>query len=158
MKKLLSALALAAVVAPVWAATQTVTLSVPGMTCSACPITVKKAISKVDGVSKVDVTFETREAVVTFDDAKTSVQKLTMKDPKTLLRVSIIGTTLVALCCFTPVLVILLGVVGLSALTGYLDYVLLPALAIFIGLTIYAIQRKRQADACCTPKFNGVKK
>lgn len=81
-----------------------------------------------------------------------------MKDPKTLLRVSIIGTTLVALCCFTPFLVILLGVVGLSALTGYLDYVLLPALAIFIGLTIYAIQRKRQADACCTPKFNGVKK
>ncbi|UKI12058.1 mercury resistance system periplasmic binding protein MerP [Variovorax paradoxus] len=75
MKKL-PALALAAVVAPVWAATQTVTLSVPGMTCSACPITVKKAIS-VDGVSKVDVTFETREAVVTFDDAKTSVQKLT---------------------------------------------------------------------------------
>lgn len=81
-----------------------------------------------------------------------------MKDPKTLLRVSLIGTVLVALCCFTPVLVILLGVVGLSVLTGYLDYVLLPALAIFIGLTIYAIQRKRQADACCTPKFNGVKK
>ncbi len=81
-----------------------------------------------------------------------------MKDPKTLLRVSIVGTVLVALCCFTPVLVILLGVVGLSALTGYLDYVLLPALAIFVGLTIYAIQRKRQADARCTPKFNGVKK
>lgn len=81
-----------------------------------------------------------------------------MKDPKTLLRVSIIGTALVALCCFTPVLVILLGVVGLSALTGYLDYVLLPALVIFIGLTTYAIQRKRQADACCTPKFNGAKK
>ena len=37
MKKLLSALALAAVVAPVWAATQTVTLSVPGMTSSASP-------------------------------------------------------------------------------------------------------------------------
>lgn len=81
-----------------------------------------------------------------------------MKDPKTLLRASIIGTVLVALCCFTPVLVILLGVVGLSAFTGYLDYVLLPALAIFIGLSIYAIQRKRQADACCTPKFPGVKK
>ena len=77
MKKLFASLALAAVVAPVWAATQTVTLSVPGMTCSACPITVKKAISKVEGVSKVDVTFETRQAVVTFDDAKTSVQKLT---------------------------------------------------------------------------------
>ena len=77
MKKLFAALALAAVVAPVWAATQTVTLSVPGMTCSTCPITVKKAISKVEGVSKVNVTFETREAVFPFDDAKTSVQKLT---------------------------------------------------------------------------------
>jgi mercuric ion binding protein len=76
-EKLLSALASLPLFAPVWAATQTVTLSVPGMTCSACPITVKKAISKVDGVEKVDVTFETREAVVTFDDAKTSVQKLT---------------------------------------------------------------------------------
>ena len=65
MKKLFASLALAAVVAPVWAATQTVTLSVPGMTCSACPITVKKAISKVEGVSKVKVTFEPREAVVT---------------------------------------------------------------------------------------------
>jgi Membrane transport protein MerF len=81
-----------------------------------------------------------------------------MKDPKTLLRVGVIGTVLVALCCFTPVLVILLGVVGLSALTGYLDYVLLPALAVFIGLALYAIQRKRQADACCTPQSTGVKK
>ena len=77
MKKLFASLAFVAVVAPVWAATQTVTLSVPGMTCAACPITVKKAISKVEGVSKVDVTFETREAVVTFDDAKTNVPALT---------------------------------------------------------------------------------
>lgn len=77
MKKLFASLALVAVVAPVWAATQTVTLSVPGMTCAACPITVKKAISKVDGVSKTDVNFDKREAVVTFDDAKASVQKLT---------------------------------------------------------------------------------
>lgn len=47
------------------------------MTCAACPITVKKAISKVEGVSKTDVNFDKRKAVVTFDDAKTSVQKLT---------------------------------------------------------------------------------
>ncbi len=44
MKKLFASLALAAAVAPVWAATQTVTLAVPGMTCAACPITVKKAL------------------------------------------------------------------------------------------------------------------
>jgi mercuric ion binding protein len=77
MKKLFASLALVAVVAPVWAATQTVKLAVPGMTCAACPITVKKALSKVEGVSKTDVNFDKREAVVTFDDAKTSVQKLT---------------------------------------------------------------------------------
>ncbi|MCL1478646.1 mercury resistance system transport protein MerF [Marinobacter sp. M3C] len=72
-----------------------------------------------------------------------------MHNPKTLLRVSVIGTVLVALCCFTPILVILLGTVGLAALTGYLDYVLLPALAFFIGLTCYAVWRKKKHDACC---------
>ncbi|PFG10444.1 MULTISPECIES: mercury resistance system transport protein MerF [unclassified Marinobacter] len=72
-----------------------------------------------------------------------------MHNPKTLLRVSVIGTVLVALCCFTPILVILLGTVGLAALTGYLDYVLLPALAFFIGLTCYALWRKKKHDACC---------
>ena len=77
MKNLFASLALAAVAAPIWAATQTVTLAVPGMTCAACPITVKQAISKVDGVSKVNVSFDKREAVVMFDDAKASVQKLT---------------------------------------------------------------------------------
>lgn len=77
MKKLLAFLALGAAVAPVWAATQTVTLAVSKMTCAACPITVKKALSKVDGVSNIAVNLEKHEAVVTFDDAKTSVQKLT---------------------------------------------------------------------------------
>jgi periplasmic mercuric ion binding protein len=77
MKELLAALCLAVVVGPALAATQSVTLSVPGMTCAACPITVKKALSKVEGVSQVDVTFEKREAVVTFDDAKADAQKLT---------------------------------------------------------------------------------
>ncbi|HEJ5605378.1 MAG TPA: mercury resistance system periplasmic binding protein MerP [Thauera sp.] len=78
MKKLAALVALAATLAtPAWAAVQTVTLSVPGMTCAACPITVKKALSKVEGVNQVDVSFDKREAVVTFDDAKTTVQKLT---------------------------------------------------------------------------------
>jgi mercuric ion transport protein len=72
-----------------------------------------------------------------------------MQNPKTLLRVSVIGTVLVALCCFTPILVILLATVGLAALTGYLDYVLLPTLVFFIGLTCYAVWRKKKHDACC---------
>ena len=75
-KKLFAILTLAAVATPVWAATQTVTLSVPGMTCAACPITVKKALTKVDGVRTVEVSFEKRQAIVTFDDAKTRVQTL----------------------------------------------------------------------------------
>lgn len=77
---------------------------------------------------------------------------------KTLLRAGIIGTLIVALCCFTPILVILLGVMGLSALTGYLDYILLPALAAFIGLTIYAVWRKQKADACHASTGSGEKK
>lgn len=59
-----------------------------------------------------------------------------------LLRVGIIGSAVAALCCFTPLLVVLLGAVGVSAVVGYLDYVLLPALAIFIGITIYALLKK----------------
>ena len=62
---------------PAWAATQTVTLSVPGMTCAACPVTVKKALSKVDAVEKIVIHYDQKEAVVTFDDAKTNVEALT---------------------------------------------------------------------------------
>ena len=63
-----------------------------------------------------------------------------MKDK--LLLTGVIGIVIAALCCFTPVLVVLLGVVGLSALTGALDYVLIPALVFFVLLTIYALVRK----------------
>lgn len=59
------------------------------------------------------------------------------------MQLGIVGVVIAALCCFTPVLVLLLGVVGLSAVTGYLDYVLLPALIFFILLTAYALWRKR---------------
>jgi hypothetical protein len=62
-----------------------------------------------------------------------------------LLIAGIVGTAVAALCCFTPVLVILLGAVGLSALAGYLDYVLLPAIVIFVGVVIYALSRRRSA-------------
>jgi mercuric ion transport protein len=66
--------------------------------------------------------------------------------PDNPLRAGIIGTVIVALCCFTPVLVILFGAVGLAALVGYLDYVLFPALAFFIALTIYALWRRQQTQ------------
>ncbi len=66
---------------------------------------------------------------------------------KTLLGIGIGGTVVAALCCFTPILVVLLGVVGLSAALGWLDYVLFPALAFFVGLTIYAVHRRRKRQA-----------
>lgn len=51
------------------------------------------------------------------------------------------GTIAVALCCFTPILVILLATVGLGAFTRYLDYVLLPALAVLAVVTVIAYRR-----------------
>lgn len=65
---------------------------------------------------------------------------------KNLLKIGVVGTVIAALCCFTPVLVILFGAVGLAAMVGYLDYVLFPALAFFILLTIYALWRRQQAQ------------
>ena len=76
MNKLIGAIAVALLAAPAWAAPKTVTLSVPSMDCPVCPITVKKALIKVPGVSQAEVNFDKRLATVTFDDAKTSVEVL----------------------------------------------------------------------------------
>jgi mercuric ion binding protein len=67
---------LTVVSATVFAATQNVTLSVPGMTCPVCPITVKKALNQVSGVISTEVDFDKREARISFDDAKTNVTAL----------------------------------------------------------------------------------
>lgn len=77
MKKLALLAACAAFASPLWAATQTVTLSVPGMNCATCPITVKKALTQVSGVNKTEISLDKREAKVSFDDAKTNVEALT---------------------------------------------------------------------------------
>lgn len=59
-----------------WATPQTLTLDLPTMNCAMCPITVKKALSRVEGVSSAEVSYEKKEAVVTFDDAKTTAEAL----------------------------------------------------------------------------------
>jgi len=69
-----------------------------------------------------------------------------MKDA-TLIRIGVIGAIVAALCCVTPMLVILLGAVGLAAVTGYLDVVLVPAMALFVGLIVYGVYRRNR-----TPK------
>jgi mercuric ion transport protein len=78
-----------------------------------------------------------------------------MKQRKGLLITGIAGTIITLLCCATPVLVILLGVVGLGAMTGYLDYILFPILGFFIILTLYAYRKQKRSnpeESCCTPK------
>lgn len=67
---------------------------------------------------------------------------MALKSSDRLLKTGVIGSAIAAICCVTPVLTVILGIVGLGAVTGYLDYVLLPALAVFVGITIYAVARK----------------
>lgn len=71
-----AASALFLLTSPAWAASKTTTLAVSNMTCATCPITVKHALTKVVGVSKAVVDFDKKQAVVTFDDAKTNVAAL----------------------------------------------------------------------------------
>jgi mercuric ion binding protein len=58
------------------AAERSVTLAVDNMTCETCPPIVRKSLARVPGVAKAEVSAETHRAVVTFDDAKTTVAAL----------------------------------------------------------------------------------
>lgn len=54
------------------AAEQTRTFAVAKMTCPVCPVTVRKAIEKIDGVTSVNVDLDAKTATVRFDDAVTT--------------------------------------------------------------------------------------
>ena len=79
MKKTLALIVSAALSAPVAfaAGDRTATLDVAKMDCSACPITVRKALKKVPGVTSAKVDFKTKRAVVVFDSAKATPEALT---------------------------------------------------------------------------------
>jgi len=49
---------------------------------------------------------------------------------------SLAGTVSVAICCFTPLLAIVFGLIGLTLFIPHLDYFLIPLLVIFFILTI----------------------
>ncbi len=58
----------------------TIKLEVDKMTCGMCPITVKKALKRVDGVSAVKAKYEGDGigwATVTYDPDKASIEDLT---------------------------------------------------------------------------------
>jgi len=72
--------------------------------------------------------------------------KAAMKNNK-YLPVGLTGTLLMALCCFTPALVLLLGALGLSAFVGWwLDLILFPAMAIFMAIAAYGFYQRRHAS------------
>ncbi len=61
---------------PSMAGEDVVKLSVPGMTCAACPITVRKSLERVDGVVMAEVSFEELTAEVTYDPSITGPDAL----------------------------------------------------------------------------------
>ena len=77
MRKLSIALMAALPLSALSASPTTVTLTVQNMTCGLCPITVKKSLEKVTGVSVVKIDLPKKTATVTFDTDKTKVDALT---------------------------------------------------------------------------------
>jgi hypothetical protein len=61
---------------------------------------------------------------------------------KNMLRTGAVGSVIAAICCFTPALVFLVSVVGLSAVVGWLDYGLFPVLFASLGLVALALYRR----------------
>ena len=79
-----------------------------------------------------------------------------MKDA-TIVKTGVVGSVIAAICCATPVLVIALGAIGLSAWLGWIDYVLLPTLAVFLAMTAYGLWRRQRAVACCADETQTAK-
>lgn len=50
---------------------QTVTLNIENMTCAMCTVTIKKALQKVEGVQEVTVDYDSKTAIIIFDNQKT---------------------------------------------------------------------------------------
>jgi mercuric ion transport protein len=61
---------------------------------------------------------------------------------KKLFWTGLVGSVVTLICCTTPILVITVAFLGLGALTGYLDYILIPALILFLVITLLALKKK----------------
>jgi periplasmic mercuric ion binding protein len=77
MSRIFWMIAAVALTGPAIAGERTVKLSVTNMTCVTCPYIVKQSLAAVPGVIAVDVSLPEHSAVVTFDDATTSIDALT---------------------------------------------------------------------------------
>jgi mercuric ion transport protein len=70
-------------------------------------------------------------------------------DDRTLIRTGTVGAVIAAICCATPVVVILLGAVGLSAWAAGADLVLIPVLLACLALVALGVVRRQRAKARC---------
>lgn len=64
------------------AAEQTVTFTIENMTCALCPITVRRAMEGVEGVTAVEIDIEARTATVLFDTSATSADAIAKASAK----------------------------------------------------------------------------
>jgi mercuric ion transport protein len=68
---------------------------------------------------------------------------------RTVITAGIIGSMVAAACCATPILAIVLGALGLGAWLSKADFVLLPLLAVSLGLIALGLCRWRAASRSC---------
>lgn len=67
-----------------------------------------------------------------------------MNDKK-VLQYGVIGTIIAVLCCFTPVLAVLLPALGLGAWLATADSIVVPLLVACLGLVAVGLYRRRAA-------------
>ena len=60
-----------------------------------------------------------------------------------LIATGVVGAAIAALCCATPLLVMILGAAGLAGWLTKADYVLIPALILCLGLIGFGLYRRR---------------
>lgn len=77
LRSLVAALAVAASLNAVAAAMVRVDLSVPGMDCTTCPITGRRALQAVPGVKAAKIDCPTKTATVEFDPGMVGLERRT---------------------------------------------------------------------------------
>lgn len=65
-------------------ASKVVTLNIEGMTCGSCEIAAKRVLTKVNGVKSATVSYEKKNAVVTYDARKVSPAQIAVAVEKSL--------------------------------------------------------------------------
>src|SRR5258708_2825095 len=88
---------LLALAVPLSAATSTTTLHIEGMTCAGCETAVKLVLQRTPGVTGQQVSYEQKQAFVTYDASKTTPAKIAAAVADALsYKVSVAGSTAVA--------------------------------------------------------------